>query len=61
MTEAQRRAKNNYKSQIKRIYIELFPTETDLIEHLEKQEAKSTYIKNLIRADIKRSRKTERD
>lgn len=56
MSEAQNRAKKKYLDKGKRITINLYPSETDLIEHLEKQEHKITYIKNLIREDIKRSK-----
>ena len=51
-TEAQKRARNNYRAKGKRITIEFYPTEADLIEHLEKQEKKQTYIKDLIRKDM---------
>jgi hypothetical protein len=53
MTEAQRKAKNKYRAKGKRLTIEFYPTESDLIEQIEKQPQKQTYIKNLIRADIK--------
>lgn len=52
MTEAQKKAKKKYKQKIKRIYIEFHPTEKQLLEHIEKQPQKQTYIKNLIRKDI---------
>ena len=52
MTEAQRRAKKKYKEKGKRITIDFYPSETELIEHIEKQEKPYTYIKNLIRKDI---------
>lgn len=54
MTEAQMRAKKKYISKGKRITLEFYPSEPDLIEHLEKQPQKQTYIKNLIREDIKK-------
>ena len=54
MTEAQKRAKDNYRKKCKKITIEFYPTEADLLEHLEKQPQKQTYIKNLIREDIKK-------
>lgn len=52
MTEAQKRAKDNYRKKCKKITIEFYPTETELIEHIEKQPQKQTYIKDLIRKDI---------
>ena len=58
MTEAQNRAKKKYLGKGKRITINLYPSETDLIEHLEKQEHKITYIKDLIREDIKKGETT---
>ena len=55
-TEAQRRAIQNYKKKIKRITIEFSPAEADVWEHIQSQEKKQTYIKNLIRADIEKDR-----
>lgn len=52
MTEAENRAKKKYLDKGKRITINLYPSETDLIEHIEKQEHKITYIKDLIRKDM---------
>ena len=52
MKDSQRRAKQNYKAKVKRFTVDFYPTEADLIEHLEKQDKKQTYIKDLIRADI---------
>jgi hypothetical protein len=58
MTEAQKRAKQKYQSQVKRITIDFYPTEADLIEQIEKQPKKQTYIKDLIRKDIKKGETT---
>jgi hypothetical protein len=55
MSEAQKRAKKKYQAKVKRITVDFYPTEADLIAHLEKQPQKTTYIKNLIRKDIKGS------
>ena len=52
MTEAQKRAKAKYRQKTKRIYVDFYPTEIALIEHIEKQPKKQTYIKNLIRKDM---------
>lgn len=52
-SEAQRRAKKKYQEKCNRIYIEFYPTEDAEWEHLQQQEKKQTYIKNLIRADMK--------
>lgn len=51
-TEAQKQAKRKYQKKVTRLSIDFYPTESDLIEHLEKQDKKITYIKNLIRADM---------
>lgn len=53
-TEAQRKAIAKYKQKVKKITIDFSPTESDLLEHINKQPKKQTYIKNLIRADIER-------
>lgn len=57
-TEAQRKANRNYKEKnkgkIKRIPLDFYPSEADLVAHVEKQPKKQTYIKNLIRADMER-------
>ncbi len=49
-----RKARANYRKKVKRINLEFYPTEKDLIEHLEKQEKVTTYIKDLIREDMKK-------
>jgi hypothetical protein len=55
-SESQKRAKAKYKAEkVKKMLLEFYPTESDLIEHLEKQPKKQTYIKSLIRKDIKES------
>ena len=52
MNESERKAKNKYRAKGKRMTIDFYPTETDLIEHIEKQPRKQSYIKNLIRKDM---------
>ena len=48
-------AKKRYKAaKVKRTYIEFYPTETDLWEHLQAQPNKAGYIKALIAADMGR-------
>lgn len=54
MTEAQQKAKRKYLTKGKRMTIDFYPTEAELIEHIEKQPKKQTYIKDLIRANIKK-------
>ena len=51
-TEAQKRAKKKYREKGKRFTVEFYPTEQALIDHLEKQPKKQTYIKDLIRRDM---------
>ena len=47
--------KKNYKLKIKRIYIELYPTDDDIKNKLnELKEPIATYIKRLIRQDLKK-------
>lgn len=54
-SEAKRRAKDKYKKEkVKRVLLEFYPTETDLVDHLDKQEKKQTYIKTLIREDMEK-------
>jgi hypothetical protein len=56
-TEAQKRAKAKYKKEkVKTMLLEFYPTDLDIIEHLDNQprNTKQTYIKALIRADIKK-------
>jgi len=51
-SEAQRKAIQKYKQKVKRIQLEFSPAESDTWEHIQSQEKKQTYIKNLIRADM---------
>ena len=53
-TEAQRKAVQKYKQKVKRITIDFSPAEADMWEHIQQQEKKQTYIKNLIRADMEK-------
>lgn len=59
MTEAQQKAKRKYLAKGKRMTIDFYPTEADLIAHIEEQPKKQTYIKDLIRADMENSIKKE--
>lgn len=52
MTEAQKRAKKKYKEKVKRLHLDFYPTEAALIAHIERQQNKQAYIKNLIRAAL---------
>lgn len=53
--EAQKKALAKYKANVKRFTVDFTPAEIELYEHLNKQPKKQTYIKDLIRADIKKS------
>lgn len=55
MTEAEKKAKKKYLAKGKRMTIDFYPSEADLIEQIEKQPQKQTYIKDLIRQDIERN------
>lgn len=52
MTEAQKRAKAKYKQKVTRLNLEFYPTEQDLLDHINNQTKKQTYIKDLIRSDM---------
>lgn len=54
MTEAQKKARNKYQQKVKKLTLDFCPTEMDLLEHINKQDKKQTYIKDLIRADIEK-------
>ena len=54
-TEARKRAKAKYKAEkVKKVLLEFYPTDAELLEHLNKQDKKQTYIKDLIREDMKK-------
>ena len=60
MTENKLTAKERYRKKIVDLRVELYPTDGDIkdriAERLEAGEPKATYIKRLIREDIKRSK-----
>lgn len=55
--EKDRKARANYKKNIKRVFLELYGTDEDIKERLEERKAAgepmTTYIKRLIREDMK--------
>ena len=53
-SEAQKKAKKKYKPNVKRLTVDFYPTESDLIAHLDSQENKQGYIKKLIREDMQK-------
>lgn len=52
-SEAQLRAVQKYKQKVKRITVDFYPTEEDLWNHIQSQDKKQTYIKDLIRKDMR--------
>lgn len=52
MTESEKQAKKKYLAKGKRLTIDFYPSESDLLEHINKQPKKQTYIKDLIRKDM---------
>ena len=55
-SDAQKKAIKKYREQMNRITIDFSPAEAELWEHIQSQPKKQTYIKNLIRADIEKSK-----
>lgn len=54
LTEAQRNAKNKYKSEkVKKILVEFYPSDAELWNKVQEQPNKQGYIKDLIRKDLK--------
>lgn len=56
ITESQKQARKKYRGKGNRMTIDFYPTEIDLWEHIQNQPKKQTYIKQLIRDDMKRDR-----
>ena len=54
MKDSQRKAKNKYRAKIEELRVELYPTDFDIKAKLKTVGAKATYIKQLIREDIKK-------
>ena len=52
MNKSVKKAKLRYREKCKRLVLEFYPTEAALIEQVEKQSKKQTYIKDLIRKDM---------
>lgn len=53
---SQRKAVKKFNEKRNRITVDFYPTESDLWEHINQQPKKQTYIKDLIRADMERSK-----
>lgn len=56
MSEAQKKALDKYKANVKRLTVDFPPTDAELWEHIQKQPKKQTYIKDLIRADMEKNK-----
>jgi hypothetical protein len=52
-SDAQLRAVKKYRKKTNRITIDFYPTEEELWQHIQSQDKKQTYIKDLIRKDMK--------
>ena len=52
-SDAQLKAVRKYKEKVKRMTLDFAPSEADMWEHIQAQEKKQTYIKELIRKDMK--------
>ena len=52
-SEAQLKAVAKYKQKVKRITIDFYPADEEVWQHIQNQPKKQTYIKDLIRKDIK--------
>ena len=53
---SQLKAVKKYKEKVKRITIDFYPSDEALWNHIQNQPKKQTYIKDLIRADMERSK-----
>ena len=54
MNDAKRKANKKYKAaNVSRVMVEFYPTDADLLEHINSQPNKQGYIKDLIRKDMK--------
>jgi hypothetical protein len=57
LTEAQKRAQENYrKKSVKQAIVKFYPAERELWEWLQAQENRAGYIKELIRGDMEGGR-----
>ena len=53
-SEAQLRAIKNYRKKMNRITLDFSPAESDIWDHIQSQPKKQTFIKDLIRKDMKK-------
>ena len=52
-SDAQKKAVKKYREKTRKIQLEFSPAEQDLWNHIQSQPKKQTYIKDLIRKDMK--------
>ena len=56
--DTDRKARANYRQKVKKLYIELYPTDEDIKARLEERKSQgepiTTYIKRLIREDMQK-------
>ena len=52
-SDAQLKAIKNYRKKLNRLTLDFSPAESDLWEHIQSQPKKQTFIKDLIRQDMK--------
>jgi hypothetical protein len=55
-TEAEKKARRTYRANTKRMTIDFYKTDADIVEHIEKQPEKQKYIKDLIRKDMEQNK-----
>ena len=53
---SQLKAVKKFNEKRNRLTVDFYPTESDLWEHINQQPKKQTYLKDLIRADMERSK-----
>jgi len=59
-SEAQKRAKQKYMQNVKRLTIDFSPTDAELFEYVTQQPNKQRYIKDLIKADMNKKEGEQR-
>jgi hypothetical protein len=52
-SQAQLRAVKKYKQKVNRITIDFYPADEEIWQHIQSRPKKQTYIKDLIRKDMK--------
>ena len=53
-SESQKKANKTYRKKLNRLTLDFSPAEQEMWEHIQSQEKKQTYIKDLIRKDMKK-------